>query len=167
MELSCGVRSRRHRCCCMCTLVLQCQRCLTQRPRTLERLPCHEGKRREGRVRQREKGGERAAVAGTRSRPVHTGTRRKSNASRHGAPRDQHTRLDTPSVCCRVLQRVAVCCSVFLTWLACSTECCRVLQSVSECCSVLQWCSYHGAQPVAPSLPAGGHFLCMIRRRRA
>jgi len=38
------------------------------------------------------------------------------------------------SLCCSVLQRVAVCCSV----LQCVAVCCSVLQCVAVCCSVLQ-----------------------------
>jgi len=38
------------------------------------------------------------------------------------------------TVCCSVLQCVAVCCSV----LQCVAVCCSVLQCVAVCCSVLQ-----------------------------
>ena len=54
------------------------------------------------------------------------------------------TSLHIPSLCCSVLQCVAVCCSVLhLKWILTSLHipslCCSVLQCVAVCCSVLQW----------------------------
>jgi len=51
--------------------------------------------------------------------------------------------LQCVAVCCRVLQGVAVCCSVLQCDAVCRSvqsvaECCRVLQSVAACCRVLQ-----------------------------
>ena len=43
--------------------------------------------------------------------------------------------LQGVAVCCSVLQCVAVCCSV----LQCVAVCCSVLQCVAVCCSVLQY----------------------------
>jgi len=44
--------------------------------------------------------------------------------------------LQCGAVCCSVLQCVAVCCSVAV--LQCVAVCCSVLQCVAVCCSVLQ-----------------------------
>ena len=53
----------------------------------------------------------------------------------------------------RVLQCVAVCCSVFCSVLQCVAVCCSVLQCVAVCCSVLrcvaEYCSVLMLQCVA------------------
>ena len=59
---------------------------------------------------------------------------KKIKEAKAASATDYGKEVQCVAVCCSVLQRVVVCCSV----LQCVAVCCSVLQRVVVCCSVLQ-----------------------------